>query len=143
MYRFVVRNGKEISSRTWKSILRIMDKHWEPSETFKEDFLHHDIFFLYGKRKLLAFGFDDTLDKSFALTNITVNTKFKGYGSKLLDYVKEIKDSITIEVWNDASLIHFYRKNGFEVVKVYKGKMKRPKHHNEKAKYVWLMRWKK
>lgn len=59
-------------------------------------------------------GFISMIDDYLAALFISPNEQGKGYGKILLDYVKDQKESISLQVYQEnESAIRFYEKNGF------------------------------
>lgn len=139
--RFERRCTTDLNRFMWKRIRLLMEIHWTVEKEFEESFLDHIVYLMYRNEILVAVCFDECLEDRFAITNLAVRAKNKGYGTMLLDYIKTYHDEILLEVWNEPELIDFYSKQGFKVIKKYGEE--RPSHHNEQAIDVWLMEYKK
>lgn len=102
-------------------------------------------YLLYCKRTLVALAMEDFFDGKEGLTNICSLEQKKGYGSKLLDKIKELQNELYLEVWdNDIfPVLDFYLKNNFSIIKSYDLIFNRPSYVPETTKEVLLLRWSK
>lgn len=61
-------------------------------------------------------GFISMVDNYLAAIFIGTQYQNKGYGKKLLDYIKEQKDYLELKVYKkNSKTVDFYLKNGFEI----------------------------
>ncbi|GIP63222.1 hypothetical protein J32TS6_17770 [Virgibacillus pantothenticus] len=61
-------------------------------------------------------GFISMVDNYLAALFVNVDHQGKGYGKKLLQFVKEKRKQIQLKVYlKNEQAIHFYRKNGFKI----------------------------
>lgn len=98
---------------------------------------------LFKDKEILGYCMEDYFEDNFGLTNVSIRDKRKGYGSILLNKIKEFSDTIYLEVWDDEDLLEFYFKNNFTKVRSYDLKNERPDHVPEDIESVVLLKWSK
>lgn len=100
-------------------------------------------YLLYYKKTLVALAMEDFFEGKEGLTNVCSLEQRKGYGTKLLNKIKEIRDELYLEVWdNDIfPVLDFYLKNNFSVLYSYDLINNRPSYVKETTKEVLLLRW--
>lgn len=62
-------------------------------------------------------GFISMVDDYLAALFIERNQQGKGYGKKLLTYMKEQREKIQLKVYQkNSQAVHFYKNNGFSII---------------------------
>lgn len=113
----------------------IDDKYWEEKkeEMMKKYIPMSDTYVIEDDNKIL--GFISMVDNYLAALFIDSNYHSKGYGNKLLNFVKERKDEIELKVYEkNKKAYEFYLRNGF----ILKDKL----IDNDTGEKDYLMIWK-